>query len=322
MTQLASLQEAPLTDIKNFLSPKGGKAFFFITSDKVKIRVAIWNSNSARGTVILQSGRTEFIEKYYEVVQEFLDRDFCVAMFDWRGQGLSDRLIDNPYLGHVSDFSLYDQELKEILDLVYVSNCPKPWIGIGHSMGGCLIASLAAEHSGVFDLIILCAPMLSLKLPKSMEIFVLVLGEISRLGFRNRALPQPEWKERKGWHEIPFEENDVTSDKSRFTRSVDLIRKNENLALGGLSLAWVHESIKRTRKFSKPNWSQKITSPTLLLSATKDQVVNSEKNELICQTIPKISIARIEGNHELFMEQDHIREETWQQIDKFLKRYL
>ena len=322
MTPLVSLQEAPLTEIKNFLAPKGGKAFFFNTSDKVKIRLALWNSNSTRGTVILQSGRTEFIEKYYEVVQEFLDRDFCVAMFDWRGQGLSDRLIDNPYLGHVSDFSLYDQELKEILDHVYATHCPKPWIGMGHSMGGCLIASAAAEHSGVFDLIILCAPMLSLKLPKSMEIFVLVMGELSRLGFRNSALPQSEWKGRKGWHEIPFEENVVTSDKSRFIRSGDLMRANEELALAGISLAWAHESIKRTRKFNQPNWGQKITAPTLLLSATKDQLVNSEKNELLCQAIPEITIARIEGNHELLMEQDHIRVKTWQQIDKFLEKYL
>ena len=69
MSLPTSLQEAPLTEIENFTAPKGSKAFFFTTSDQVRIRVAIWNTESTVGTIILQSGRTEFIEKYFEVIQ-------------------------------------------------------------------------------------------------------------------------------------------------------------------------------------------------------------------------------------------------------------
>ena len=76
------------------------------------------------------------------------------------------------------------------------------------------------------------------------------------------------------------------------------------------------------RDFRRPNWSKKINSPTLLLSATEDQLVDSKKNEEICQTIPEIDIAKIKGRHELLMEKDHIRKETWQHIDKFLNKYL
>ena len=322
MSLPTSLQEAPLTEIENFTVPKGGKAFFFTTSDQIRIRVAIWNIQSTRGTIILQSGRTEFIEKYFEVVQEFTDRDFCVAMFDWRGQGLSDRLIDNPYLGHIDDFSLYDKEFEEIIDKVYLPFCPKPWIGMGHSMGGCLIASKGETRPEIFKLIILCAPMLSLKLSKSLEVFGLLVGEVSKIGFRNSAFPQLEWKKRKGWHEMPFDENAVTSDEFRFKRSGDLIRANENLALGGITLAWAHESIKRVRRFNRPNWGKNIDCPTLLLSATKDKLVDPIRNELICKTIPNITIAQIEGHHELLMESDLIRSTTWNHIDNFLGKYL
>jgi len=322
MSQLTSLQEAPMIEIKDFLTPDGGKAYFFTTSDKTRIRIAIWNTSSAKGTIILQSGRTEFIEKYYEVIGEFLERGFCVALFDWRGQGLSDRLISNPYIGHVSSFSLYDQELKEIFDSVYSSVCPKPWIGLGHSMGGSLIASAAANYPEVLSLVILCSPMLSLKISKTMEIIGLAIGKISRLGFRNKSFPQPEWKDRKGWHEIPFSENVVTSDEGRFKRSVSLIKSNQDLALGGFSLAWVHEAIKRTRQIGRPGWGSKITSPTLLLSACKDQLVDTEKNKQICMSIPNISIVEIEGRHELLMEKDNIRKEVWTEIDKFIERNL
>lgn len=322
MSQTISLQEAPLTEIEDFCAPDGGKAFFFNTSDKIRIRVAIWSVNSSKGTIVLQSGRTEFIEKYYEVVNEFLERKFCVAMFDWRGQGLSDRLISNPFIGHVSSFSSYDQEFKEILESVYSYACPKPWIGMGHSMGGSLLASMAENCPDLFNSVILCSPMLSLKISKPMEIVGLIIGEMSRIGFRNKAFPQADWKEKRGWHEIKFSENLVTTDEIRFTRNSNLIRSNNDLALGGPSLAWVHESIKRIRLMNRPGWGQRITSPTLLLNASKDQLVDPKKNKLICRSIPNLSIADIEGEHELLMENDQIRKETWKAIDKFLKTNL
>mgnify|MGYP001282783213 CR=1 FL=1 len=322
MSQGESLQEAPLTEIKDFRSPDNGKAYFFTTSDKIRIRIGIWNTGSIKGTIILQSGRTEFIEKYYEVINEFLERGFCVAMFDWRGQGLSDRLIKNPYIGHIGNFSFYDQELQEIIKSVYTPRCPKPWIGMGHSMGGCLVASTATNYPNIFNLIILCSPMLSLKISKPMELLGLAIGEISRLGFRNSGFLQPEWKQRKGWHEMPFSENVVTSDEGRFNRGANLIKSNKNLALGGASLAWVHESIKRTRQIASPGWGKRITSPTLLLNASDDKLVDSKKNKLICQSIPNINVVEIEGQHELLMEKDTIRKATWKEIDKFIEKNL
>ena len=74
---------------------------------------------------MLQSGRGEFIEKYYEVVEDLIKLDFCVAMFDWRGQGLSDRLTLNHYVGYVKSFEDYENDLLEILDKVYDGNKQK-----------------------------------------------------------------------------------------------------------------------------------------------------------------------------------------------------
>ena len=124
----------------NFLPPKNFRSFFFTTKDKTKLRVAIWNEESKKGTIVLQSGRGEFIEKYYEIVEDLINLGFCVAMFDWRGQGLSDRLTSNHYVGYVNTFADYENDLLEILGKVY-RGLPKPWIGMGHSMGGCIVLS-------------------------------------------------------------------------------------------------------------------------------------------------------------------------------------
>ena len=75
-----SRPKAPLVGINNFNCPSGGESFFYKTLDGVNLRIAIWNQSSSKGTVLLQSGRTEFIEKYYEVIQEFIQRGFCLSL--------------------------------------------------------------------------------------------------------------------------------------------------------------------------------------------------------------------------------------------------
>src|SRR2546430_13503584 len=45
-----------------------------------------------KGTLCLFHGRAEFIEKYFEVVEDARARGFAVATFDWSGQGLSQQI--------------------------------------------------------------------------------------------------------------------------------------------------------------------------------------------------------------------------------------
>jgi alpha-beta hydrolase superfamily lysophospholipase len=49
----------------------------------------------ARGTCVLLNGQTEFIEKYFEVIDELRGRGFAVATMDWRGQGGSGRMTED-----------------------------------------------------------------------------------------------------------------------------------------------------------------------------------------------------------------------------------
>src|SRR5579872_7265056 len=69
----------------------------------------------ARGTCVLLNGQTEFIEKYFEVIDELRGRGFCVVTFDWRGQGGSDRLLPDRRKSHIDDFAAYDQDLDAVM---------------------------------------------------------------------------------------------------------------------------------------------------------------------------------------------------------------
>ena len=44
-----------------------------------------------RGTIVLLTGRSDYMERYFETMRDLVARGFCVASFDWRGQGGSDR---------------------------------------------------------------------------------------------------------------------------------------------------------------------------------------------------------------------------------------
>ena len=317
-----SRPKAPLIDIDSFNCPSGGDSFFYKTSDGVNLRIAMWNETSSKGTILLQSGRTEFIEKYYEVIQEFVNRGFCVALMDWRGQGLSDRVAKDIRIGHVDNFSDYDSDFEEVIRKIYQDSCPKPWIVMGHSMGGCLVASSAAKNTDLFDAIILCAPMLSLQMPNLIKKLIHVLGFMTKIGLKEKALARPEWHEDEGWRENPFTENQVTSDPIRYERTMMLIREHQEHAIGGLTVGWVYGALKRTREMISPGWIKKIEQPLLLLNATKDKLVNPNENKKICSQSNTVTIEDIDGEHEILMETDLIREQAWNAIDEFLKKTL
>src|SRR5471032_2543572 len=92
----------------------------------------------ARGTCVLLNGQTEFIEKYFEVIDELRGRGLAVASLDWRGQGGSTRMApDDPLKAHIDDFSQYDADLNLFMDKIVAPLAgARPPIALSHSMGG------------------------------------------------------------------------------------------------------------------------------------------------------------------------------------------
>ena len=110
---MEDFEEAPYLELDYYKPPEGVNSVFIPMHDKRKLRLMYWKSNKDNelGTVLLQQGHNEFIEKYYETISEFLDRDFNVIAFDWRGQGLSDRMIKNKNKQYIEDFKIHEEDL-------------------------------------------------------------------------------------------------------------------------------------------------------------------------------------------------------------------
>ena len=107
--------ESIFVELPDFAAPPGGETGIARTADGLGLRYMRWAGRSqGPGTIVLATGRSEFIEKYFEVVGELLQRGFCVVVFDWRGQGLSQRELGERAKGHVKDFSAYLEDLADI----------------------------------------------------------------------------------------------------------------------------------------------------------------------------------------------------------------
>src|ERR1051326_3137645 len=108
-------------------APDGEAVGMLRTPDGVGIRFARWEPPPGRkGTLCVFPGRAEFIEKYFEVVNDARDRGFAVAMIDWRGQGLSQRALGDRNKGNVRSFSDYDIDLETFVHEIVLPDCPPP----------------------------------------------------------------------------------------------------------------------------------------------------------------------------------------------------
>ena len=154
--ELVSLAKNPV--------PSGGTVGSFQGYDGAELRYARWDATRLprRGTVCLFGGRAEFIEKYFEVIADLRRRGFAVATMDWRGQGGSQRMLSNPRKGYVRGFWEYDRDLIRFMKDIVLPDCPPPFIGLGHSMGGNILLRNATMPGLWFERIVLTAPMIAI----------------------------------------------------------------------------------------------------------------------------------------------------------------
>ncbi len=299
--------------------PEGVRAGYFLTTDKVRLRYAIWpkSEGAHRGTICLVQGRTEFIEKYYETVADFRSRGFAVATFDWRGQGGSDRLIGNPKLGYVDKFDDYWCDLQSFYREILLPDCPPPFYLVGHSMGG-----LASLYAGIhdrmmFDRIFVSAPMVALDgQPLSMKGMARLAETLSFFGFGHLPIAR---KADKPASEATFPNNPLTSDMLRYMRSVDVIRANPQLEITSPTVRWSAAAMAAMAEAGRDSFPSRLRVPVLMLAAARDQVVSTAAIERLGLRMRTGRHAVIAGaRHELFMENSFIRGQVFAAFDAFI----
>lgn len=296
--------------------PAGAEEHWLEGRGGVRLRAltAPAQASPPRGSVIVCPGRTEFIEKYFEVVGELQARGFCVFVIDWRGQGLSGRQLANPMKGH---FDTLDDPVNDLATALKVlaDKLPRPHILLAHSMGGAIALRALQTRRVEVEAAAFSAPMWGIAnlgaFGKKFARFVTSIGGGG--GFA----PGVE----KRWRRESFKRNSVTHDKERHARAQGLIAEEPRLALAGPTLGWVTSAADAVEGFQQPRALAHLRMPVLVASAAQEALVDNRSHAEIAALLPDCTHITIAGaKHELLMETDAIRAQFWAAFDALLER--
>ena len=269
-----------------------------------------------RGTVCLFQGRTEFIEKYFEIVRDLRSRGFAVATLDWRGQGLSDRALSDPLKGHVGNFSEFDTDLETFMREVVLPDCPPPLFALAHSMGGAILIRSAFQGHRWFDRIVLSAPMIRLSGIRLMGPTKAALKIMRWVGLGSSYIPGGGAKVEQTQ---PFPGNPLTSDPVRYARNAAILDAEPALGIGSPTIAWAGAAFSTMDAFADPGYPRGIRHPLLIIAAGSDTIVSTPATEEFAIRLRAGSHLVLPGaKHEVLMEQDRLRGQFWAAFDAFV----
>lgn len=314
MATLVSLAKNPV--------PSAATVGMVATPDGRQLRYAHWQPTGpqVRGTCLIVQGRTEFIEKYFEVVADLRRRGFAVVTFDLRGQGGSQRLLVQRGKGHVRHFTDYLLDVETIIREVMQPNLPEPWIALGHSLGGHVLLRYAMGRDVVFERMIVTCPMIRIhdrQLPRLGYRFARASAAcLSVAGMANMYVPGGGPPVPGGG---PYEGNDLTSDRERFLRAHAVLAAEPKLAIGAPTIGWMWAAFQSMALLQHPDAPRAVRVPVLFVAAGSDEVVSSTAvEEFALRTKLGSRVLVPSSRHEVLQETDPIRSRFWATFDAYM----
>lgn len=287
----------------------------FISPDNQHIHYAFAIPNDAHHSIVISPGRTEGYAKYQELTYELFQLGYAIFIVDHRGQGFSSRLLDNPHIGHVEEFSHYAEDFKQFIDDIVRPKSIGNLYLLAHSMG-CAIAMLyMMNNESVFSRAALLSPMFGISsgfIPAPVARSLVDMFRDTLLWESNKEKYFPGQVD---YHDKPFIDNPLTTSEVRFRIMQETFQRYPETQLGGISFHWLHNAIEATDHILNNIQQQPI--PILLMSAGNDRVVDNNTH-LLFQQKTGCEHQVVQGaEHELLFEKDEIRIATVKKVIEF-----
>jgi lysophospholipase len=303
--------------------PSGAIVGSFQGHDGSPMRYARWEPTRGprRGTICCFTGRSEYIEKYFETIADLRRRGFAVAIMDWRGQGGSVRELANPRKGYIRDFSEYDRDLACFMREVVLPDCPPPYVALAHSMGAHILLRNAVVPASWFTRMVLTAPMIAFHESKVAPSHLAarsyaVVSSIVGFGasYVRGGSDDPDAADG-----ITFETNELTSDRDRYARNRALQEAAKEIVIGSATVAWLRAAYASCSMLADPEYPLRVTVPLLIFIAGKDTIVSPRAIEDFATRL-KLGrhVALPTARHEILQESDEVRALFWAAFDSYM----
>lgn len=270
-----------------------------------------------RGQLLMLGGRGDMIEKYLEVIAHWAARGWAVTAFDWRGQGGSGRLTDDPMCGHIDDFGQWVADLKAFV-ADWRAQATGPHAIVAHSMGGHLLLRALAEGMPPPDVAITVAPMMGVHTaPLPRWLAVAITHAMCALGFESRRA----WTQKEdSGRQRAMRQKRLTHDPERYADELWWRDHSRDVALGPPSWRWVAQALQSTRALEQDEALKHIRVPLLILATNVDRLVSTPAIRRMAARIPgaRLHVYGAEAAHEILRELDPVRLDALRRIDAFL----
>ena len=301
--------------------PKNGSIDYMTVSDGTRLRWGFFPAmGEKKATILMVSGHREFLEKQTEFIEDLQKRGLDVYAYDHRGQGGSDRKLDNKIKSHNPDFGLIVEDMHEVVTrLINPDALDGPLYMSAHSMGTQFAMRYLHDHPGVFERAVLMAPFTNFNIGSGIfTFFTKLYAHLANfLGFSEYFAP------RQAHHRDMIDHGDafsrLTHDRARYDWSQLAQDEKPELFIGGVTFGWLKGVMKSMKILQTPGYVDAIEVPLLVLLADEEHVVD---NEMTIKLVGRMKNARYEtivgARHELYRESDEFRNQVLDKITTFL----
>ncbi|TFH89881.1 alpha/beta fold hydrolase [Vibrio ouci] len=269
--------------------------------------------------IVVVNGRIECTSKYQELFYDLFQQGYDIYSFDHRGQGLSDRLIEDKQMGFVGEFEDYVKDLDSMIEHFDLSAYNKRYL-LGHSMGGNIATRYLQTRDAKFDAVALSAPMYGVNLPWHLKPIATVLGQVL-----TAVYPKPTFAPGQvAYYPKPFAGNLLSQSDARYHWFRNWYEQHPELKIGGASTQWVWQGLMACKQCHL--MTRHIKTPLLVMQAGDDKIVSNQAQTQFMKKLAKthsqceFKIIH-DAKHELLFEQDQYRNQALDATLQFFGKY-
>lgn len=234
------------------------------TQDGLTITACDLYPENIEHNLVIIPGRGETEHKYAELLYSMRDSRTRVCVLFARGQGLSDRLLDDPQKCHITRFSAFSSDITLLIEKLRI----RDFCLLGFSMGGLIALDFIEQAKLPPSRAVLIAPYIwpCVKLGLTAMKFV---GAVGLLPFiREMYTPYGA-----SYKRIPFEENYHSHCRERYEAYHDYYAEHPELLTGSPTYGFVSAcTIRQLRLISS---DRQLRSKVLFMPSGLDKVVST-----------------------------------------------
>lgn len=310
------------------------KEWHFIGKNNIVIQGVSFKKPSNDKVIIIVNGFNESYLMYQEVIFDLFHSGYDIITYDHRGQGLSERILDDSQRAYVDSFTDYVEDLTIFWQNIVEPVSYRYHFLFAHSMGGAISWQFLLQHHKI-DAVIMSAPMTGIALPMPVNIskFIITLAENNqrfRCAYAAR-LRKP----------LPFLFNVLTHSSVRYQCIRHLFEIYPQMRLIGPTWHWLYEAFIACQRVQHS--ANELTIPLLVLQAGQEKIVNNRAltefyqkrkqtnlttstpylitdNKYVCCQGDGLIIFK-QARHDILFEKDETRSQALKSVLQFFAHY-